>query len=82
MSPSGQKSKWAMGSDGIAIDPARGLLYYCPLSSRHLFSVRLEALSNEHTTNADVAKTVTDLGDKGGASDGLESDEIGARVRV
>jgi len=29
VAPSGKKSRWAMGSDGIAIDPARRLLYYC-----------------------------------------------------
>ena len=66
-----------MGSDGIAIDPARKLLYYCPLSSRHLFTVNLDALSNEQQTDVEVSKTITDLGDKGGASDGLESDEAG-----
>uniref|UniRef100_Q022W0 Major royal jelly protein n=1 Tax=Solibacter usitatus (strain Ellin6076) TaxID=234267 RepID=Q022W0_SOLUE len=77
VAPSGRKSKWAMGSDGIAIDPARGLLYYCPLSSRHLFSVSLDALSDQQKSDPDVARTVADLGDKGGASDGLESDESG-----
>jgi sugar lactone lactonase YvrE len=34
VAPSGKKSRWASGSDGIAIDQARKLLYYCPLSSR------------------------------------------------
>ena len=67
-----------MGSDGIAIDPARRLLYYCPLSSRHLFSVSLDPLSEPKRPEADVEKTVKDLGDKGGASDGLESDAAGA----
>ena len=77
VSPSGARSRWALGSDGIAIDPGRGLLYYCPLSSRHLYSVSLDALSNQKRSDADVAKTVVDLGDKGGASDGLESDAAG-----
>jgi len=66
-----------MGSDGIAIDPNRRLLYYSPLSSRHLFSVSLDALSDPNHSDADVEKTVSDLGDKGGASDGLESDAEG-----
>jgi len=77
VAPSGKKSRWAMGSDGIAIDPQRGLLYYCPLSSRHLFSVSLDSLSNPNSSEADVEHTVKDLGDKGGASDGLESDSEG-----
>lgn len=77
VAPSGAKTKWAMGSDGIAIDPSRRLLYYCPLSSRHLFSVSLDMLSDPNRPEADVEKTVSDLGDKGGASDGLESDASG-----
>ena len=66
-----------MGSDGIAIDPAKRLLYYCPLTSRHLYSVNLDALSDGKRSEAEVVKTVVDLGDKGGASDGLESDSTG-----
>jgi len=75
--PSGKKSRWALGSDGIAIDPQRRLLYYSPLTSRRLYSVSLDALSDPKLSEADVEKTVTDLGDKGGASDGLESDAAG-----
>jgi len=74
---SGKKSRWASGSDGIAIDQARKLLYYCPLSSRRLYSVSLDALSDISVSEADVEKTVSDLGDKGGASDGLETDLAG-----
>ena len=77
VAPSGKRSRWASGSDGIAIDPSRKLLYYCPLSSRHLFSVSLDALSDPDRPEASVESTVSDLGDKGGASDGLESDASG-----
>ncbi len=77
VAPSGKKERWAMGSDGIAIDPAKKLLYYCPLSSRHLFSVSLDAVADQSRSDADVAKTISDLGERPGASDGLESDREG-----
>jgi sugar lactone lactonase YvrE len=63
------------GSDGIAISPDGKTLYYCPLASRHLFSVSVDALADQSKSDQDVATTVTDLGEKGGASDGLESDQ-------
>lgn len=65
-----------IGSDGIAISNDGKQLYYCPLSSRHLYSVSTDALANEKLPEAEVAKTVKDLGEKG-ASDGLESDAEG-----
>lgn len=65
-----------VGADGIAISNDGTLLYYCPLASRHLFSVQLDSLSNESLTDAQVAATVEDLGEKP-ASDGLESDDKG-----
>jgi sugar lactone lactonase YvrE len=72
----GKRTKWAMGSDGIAIDPSGKTLYYCPLSSRHLFSVSVDALADPKRPDTAVAATVRDLGEKG-ASDGLESDAEG-----
>ncbi|MDB5220844.1 MAG: major royal jelly protein [Myxococcaceae bacterium] len=69
-----------MGSDGIAISGDGKLLYYCPLASRRLYSVSTDALANEKLPDAEVAKTVKDLGEKS-ASDGLESDAEG-RVYV
>lgn len=66
-----------IGSDGIAISPDGKLLYYCPLVGRRLYSVSVDALADEKMDDAAVAKTVEDLGDKGGASDGLESDAEG-----
>lgn len=66
----------ALGSDGIAISADGKWLYYCPLSSRRLYRVSVDALSDPKLPESRVAATVTDLGDKG-ASDGLESDDQG-----
>ncbi|MEH2083041.1 MAG: L-dopachrome tautomerase-related protein [Nostoc sp.] len=63
-----------LGSDGIAISADGSRLFYCPLASRKLYSVSVDALSNQQMTDAQVAATVEDHGDKGGGSDGLESD--------
>jgi sugar lactone lactonase YvrE len=70
-----------MGSDGIAISATGDRLYYCPLASRKLYSVSTEALSDRSVDDQHVSRTVKDEGDKGGASDGLESDAEG-RVYV
>lgn len=67
-------SPLSLGSDGIAISADGKTLYYCPLAGRRLYSVSTDALANEQLTDAQVAATVIDLGEKGGASDGLESD--------
>ena len=66
-----------MGSDGIAISATGEWLYYCPLASRKLFSVSTDALSDRSVDDPYVSKTVKDEGDKGGASDGLETDAEG-----
>ena len=66
-----------MGSDGIAISATGDTLYYCPLASRKLYSVSTEALSDRSVDDQYVSRTVRDEGDKGGASDGLESDAEG-----
>jgi len=66
-----------VGADGIAISPDGKTLYYCPLTSRHLYSVSIDALADRTRFDAEVAATVKDLGEKGGASDGLESDAEG-----
>ena len=72
------RGKWpaqfAVGSDGIAISPNGKTLYYCPLTSRHLYSVSVDALVDRTVSDAEVATTVRDLGEKGGAGDGLEAD--------
>src|ERR671916_1566280 len=63
-----------MGADGIAISATGERLYYCALASRKLYSVRTEALIDRSLDDRCVSQTIRDEGDKGGASDGLESD--------
>jgi sugar lactone lactonase YvrE len=67
------RKAFVAGADGIAVSVDGKWLYYSPLGSRHLYSASLDALADEKRSDADVAKTVQDLGDKG-ASDGLEMD--------
>jgi len=66
-----------MGSDGIAISADGARLYYCPLGSRKLYSVDTDTLADRSLDDREVATTVIDEGDRGGASDGLESDAAG-----
>jgi sugar lactone lactonase YvrE len=66
-----------MGSDGIAIAADGARLWYCPLASRRWYSVSTDALTDRSVSDAEVAATVLDEGDKGGASDGLETDDAG-----
>jgi sugar lactone lactonase YvrE len=66
-----------MGSDGIAISADGERLFYCPLMSRRLYSVATSALIDRALDDEAVAATVIDEGDRGGASDGLESDADG-----
>lgn len=68
---------FGVGADGIAISPDGKTLFYCPLTSRRLYSVSVDALTDKNGTDADVAATVKDLGEKGGAGDGLEADAQG-----
>ena len=64
-----------LGADGIAItDDA---LFYRPLASRRLYSVPLDLLADPGTDPQTLANAVTDYGDLGFASDGLESDTSG-----
>jgi sugar lactone lactonase YvrE len=65
-----------VASDGIAISADGATLYYCPLSSRHLYSVPTTLLLDRSASEAAVAEAVIDLGEKG-ASDGLEADDKG-----
>lgn len=67
---------FAVASDGIALSADGTTLYYCPLSSRHLFSVPTALLRDRSVSEHDVAAAVIDLGEKG-ASDGLEADDKG-----
>jgi sugar lactone lactonase YvrE len=75
--PGQPAQRFAVGSDGIAISADGKTLYYCPLTSRHLYSVSVDALADRSQPDTAVAATVKDLGEKGGAGDGLESDAEG-----
>lgn len=66
-----------MDSDGIAIGADGERLYYCPLGSRTLFSAETNSLADRSLNDQEVGATVIDEGDRGGASDGLESDASG-----
>lgn len=66
-----------IGSDGIAISPDGSRLFYTPLIGRKLYSVSTDALADPNATDEQVAQTVVDHGDRGYASDGLESDAAG-----
>lgn len=61
------------GSDGIALSGDGERLFYCPLASRHLYSVSIKALVDEQMPQEQVAETVIDHGEKG-ASGGMVSD--------
>jgi sugar lactone lactonase YvrE len=65
-----------VASDGIAISADGEALYFCPLSSRHLYSVPTASLLDRSASEELVAAAILDLGEKG-ASDGLEADNQG-----
>jgi sugar lactone lactonase YvrE len=66
-----------MGADGIAISANGSRLYYCPLGSRKFYSVDTDALIDRSLEDQKVIDTIIYEGDRGGASDGLESDATG-----
>jgi sugar lactone lactonase YvrE len=70
------RTNYVVGADGIAISADGSRLFYCPLSSRRLYSVATAALTDRSLTEDEVAATIVDHGDKG-ASDGLETDTAG-----
>ncbi len=72
----GPATRLTFGADGIAMSSDHSVLYYCPLISRHLYSVSIAALADRTKSDAEVAATIKDLGDKG-MSDGLDSDAEG-----
>ncbi len=75
--PGQAPARLEVGADGIGISADSKTLYYCPLIGRHLYSVSVDALADRSKSDAEVAATVKDLGEKGGAGDGLESDGEG-----
>jgi sugar lactone lactonase YvrE len=65
-----------IGSDGIAISADGARLFFCPLSSRDLYSVSVDALADERASDDKVAATLRKE-QRQFASDGLESDGQG-----
>lgn len=65
------------GAHGIASSADGNRLYYCPLASRRLYSVSVDALVDVALDDTDVAGTVVDEGDKGTGAVGLETDHLG-----
>lgn len=74
--PDGSRKHLSLGSDGIAFSSDGKTLYYCPLISRHLYSISVDDLMNGSLSDDALGAKVRDLGDKG-ASDGMESDAEG-----
>ena len=72
----GSTSPFRLASDGIAISPDGKVLFFCPLTSRHLFSIPTEALRDRKITDADLRYQVKYWGEKG-ASDGMITDAKG-----
>ena len=65
-----------IANDGIAVSADGKLVYYCPIASRYLYSVSADALTDFTQTDAAVAATVKNVGDKGEVG-GLEADAQG-----
>ncbi len=73
--PQGAPTPVRGGVNGIAISADGKRLFYCPFSSRRLYSVSTDALVDEAMSEAQVVQTVVNHGEKG-ASGGLESDSM------
>lgn len=73
----GSTSPLKMSADGIAISSDGKTLYFCPLTSRHLYSISTEALRDRTITEKELRNHVEFWGEKG-ASDGMITDAKGA----
>ena len=63
--PDGVTSEVQGGANGIALSADGKRVYYAPLMARHLYAVSAEALLDPDASDAAVAATVQDLGEKG-----------------
>jgi sugar lactone lactonase YvrE len=72
----GSTSPFRLASDGIAISPDGKVLFFCPLTSRHLFSISTEVLRDRTIPDKDLIYHVEYWGEKG-ASDGMFTDAKG-----
>ncbi|WP_110926789.1 L-dopachrome tautomerase-related protein [Bacillus massiliglaciei] len=75
-SEDGTVSPLGFAADGIAISPDGKELFFCPLSSRHLFSISTDALRDRTISDSDLLYRVEYWGEKG-ASDGMITDAVG-----
>lgn len=66
----GSTSPFRLASDGIAISVDGKTLFFCPLTSRHLFSISTEFLRDRTIPEEDLLSRVEYWGEKG-ASDGM-----------
>jgi sugar lactone lactonase YvrE len=66
----------SVACDGIAVSADGKLVYYCPIASRNLYSVDAAVLTDFTQSDAAVAATIENLGDKGEVG-GLEADAQG-----
>ena len=73
----GSTSPLSMSADGIAISPDGKKLFYCPLTSRHLYSISTKALRDRTIPDEELSYHVEYWGEKG-ASDGMITDAKGA----
>jgi sugar lactone lactonase YvrE len=65
-----------VGADGISLEATGARLWFCPLASRSLYSVSLDALADESLPDREVERTLQKEKRKF-ASDGLEADAQG-----
>ncbi|KAF6573617.1 gluconolaconase [Paenibacillus sp. EKM212P] len=72
----GSTSPFRLASDGIAISPDGKIIFFCPLTSRHLYSISTEALRDRTIPDFNLRYHVQYWGEKG-ASDGLITDAKG-----
>jgi sugar lactone lactonase YvrE len=76
LTPAARREAVRVAADGIALSPDGATLYYCPLSSRRLYTISTAALRSDHTTEQELAAQVRDLGPKP-AVDGMITDSLG-----
>ena len=76
-SEDGEVSPFSLGADGIAISHDGKTLYYCPLSSRNLYSIPTEVLRDASILDSETSDYVRFIVEKG-ASDGMITDAKGS----
>jgi len=74
--PEAAPEPFAVAADGIALSPDGRTLYYCPLSSRRLYSISTADLRDATLSETDLARQVVDLGPKP-LVDGMVMDAAG-----